>query len=66
MQLQGNHNDTQASNIVETLKNILSNQEQMVVEIKDYQLAQKNLETQLSQLAQALNTIPQKGLPSDT
>lgn len=38
----------------------------MVAEIKNFQHAQKNLETLLEQLAQAQNTKPQGGLISDT
>lgn len=56
----------QANNIKETLKEIQENQEQMVVVIKNKQLAQKNVKTQLGQLSQALFIIPQGGLPSDT
>lgn len=36
---------TQASNIEDTLKNILANKEQITIEIKNQQLSLKNLET---------------------
>lgn len=42
-----------AKNIEDTLKNILDNHEQMAAEIKNQQLAQKDLETQFGQLVKA-------------
>lgn len=47
------------------MKKILTNQEQMVIEIKIQKLAQQNLETKMGKLAQAQNTRPQEGLPHD-
>lgn len=65
-QQHGIQNNTQAKNIEETLKKVLANQEQMAEEFKNQQLSQKNLKTQLGQLAQVYNTRPQGGFPSDS
>lgn len=44
---------------------IFANQNKMVVDVKNQQLATQDLEKQMNHMAQSQNIRPQRGLPSD-